>query len=315
MIKNTSNFFHAEQYHLTWVLVISLVLLIAFKLGLKMNIELENAILVIGILLGGVPHGAIDHIIQKKESLRTGHSFHLGVFYMAYLGVMGIYALFWLFLPIPSLVFFIVITAWHFGETDLFQVNFSHQIYRAIVYVFYGLWVILFLLISHLDSVEVILKSLPLQSVNGFLLLIQLNLKTIYWSFILFGLGIWIVQSLLNKRPEWFLLELLFFLILLSQIPLFIAFTLYFTGWHSLRSLHEIASFTGSKLNQRRFWLLTIPNTLLAILFLGILFLVWTKYYPLSSFILLVFILLSLLTLPHFIIMHRLYKFGENNLT
>jgi Brp/Blh family beta-carotene 15,15'-monooxygenase len=295
------------RVHILWVLALAILFLFLQLLGLRIPIPVQNWILILGILLGGIPHGAIDHIIRKEENRLDGKPFNLFRFYFQYLAAMGFYALIWYYFPVFSLILFILITAWHFGETDLFIDSYPNQFIRSGFYMIYGLWVILFLLFSHEKEVVDILHTLNIQSLNQINQILLGFQDWNYWVLIIIGLLLWVLNGVLLRNWSSNLLLQLGFLFILSFLSLAISFTLYFTAWHSLRSLNEIAHFLKKGISMKEFLSLFLPNTLLALLFLGGLYYYWIKSFPMGSFILLVFILLSLLTLPHFLIMHFLF--------
>ncbi|NJN35279.1 MAG: hypothetical protein HC817_14555, partial [Saprospiraceae bacterium] len=68
-------------------------------------------------------------------------------FLVQYLATMLCYALVWFFLPTCSLFFFILISAWHFGETDLEKVP-NTLLWRVAQFTL-GLLVLGFLLFTH----------------------------------------------------------------------------------------------------------------------------------------------------------------------
>ena len=104
----------------------------------------------------------------------------------------------------------------------------------------YGLWVILFLLFSHEKEVVNILHTLNIQSlnqINQFLLAYQ---DRNYWVLMIIGLLLWVLNGVFLRNWSSNLLLQLGFLFILSFLSLAISFTLYFTAWHSLRSLNEM---------------------------------------------------------------------------
>lgn len=295
------------RIHILWVITFALIFLGLQILGLNMPTQAQYWILMVGILIGGIPHGAIDHLIYEEESRLEGKSFNLYYFYFQYLTAMGVYALIWWFSPLFSLSLFIMMTAWHFGETDLFFETYPNKIIRSLFYMLYGLWVIAVLLASHKPEIESLFNSLGLTQLNPSLkgiLFFQYNGNGLLF---MEGLLLWLLSGLFFKNWSSTLLLQIAFVFILSFLPLALAFTLYFTAWHSLRSLKEISHFIKKGVSRIKFVQLLLPNTLLSLVFLGGLYYFWVKAFPLGSFILLVFVLLSLLTLPHFVIMHFLF--------
>ncbi|HAN30047.1 MAG TPA: hypothetical protein DCQ06_00480, partial [Myxococcales bacterium] len=76
--------------------------------------SLQFALLAFGMMVTGLPHGAVDHRVGVGA---------LGLrplkFYVAYLAIMATYAGLWFIWPSAGLVGFLVTSAWHFGEGDV----------------------------------------------------------------------------------------------------------------------------------------------------------------------------------------------------
>ena len=81
--------------------------------------SVEIAFFIFFALLMGIPHGALDHLVEHETALRQKKPFRLWAFVFKYLSTMFIYALAWYIFPTVSLLFFLMISAWHFGETDI----------------------------------------------------------------------------------------------------------------------------------------------------------------------------------------------------
>ncbi len=298
--------------HLVWMILISWIfILVQSTLKFTINHQIQNFILIAGILLGGVPHGAIDHIIQKEKNKLEGRTYQVFKFYAQYLLVMGIYGALWYLFPVLSLLIFLLITSWHFGETDLFEIKFKSDFFRSFYYVLYGLWLIAYLLVSHQKEVNLILETMNVPWLDRFLISILKIQETLLFYMVFVGIAIAAILMILKKNFSTTLFLSITFIFLLAWIPLYLAFTLYFTAWHSLRSLGQIGIYLKTKNTMLEILKLTLPNTLLAILFLIGLYYFWIQKYPSGSFVLLIFILLSLLTMPHFLIMHTVFTTSQ----
>ena len=75
----------------------------------------QLSLLIFGLLVVGIPHGALDHLTgfisnKKKISLK---------FIMIYLALMVPIFLLWYWFPVLGLIFFLIYSSWHFGQTDM----------------------------------------------------------------------------------------------------------------------------------------------------------------------------------------------------
>ena len=79
-----------------------------------LNLSSNNlAVLTFGLLIIGIPHGALDHlteILSKKNTINFKFIFY-------YLLMMVPILLIWFWVPTLGLVFFLIYSAWHFGQT------------------------------------------------------------------------------------------------------------------------------------------------------------------------------------------------------
>lgn len=78
-----------------------------------MDLGLALAILLIALL--GIPHGALDPVVAKRAGLMNSSMAGLG-FYTLYTLIAGVFVGLWLWLPLPSLLVFLLISAQHFGR-------------------------------------------------------------------------------------------------------------------------------------------------------------------------------------------------------
>jgi len=94
-----------------------------------MNSQVIGSIILISLF--GIPHGAIDNIIYLSSNEITRVRF-----YLIYIVTILIYCLFWWITPIVSLVFFLFLSSYHFGESQLVDYTFINK--KRIVYFFWG---------------------------------------------------------------------------------------------------------------------------------------------------------------------------------
>ena len=106
-----------------------LIILVAYSQPRLFSDYLAIPITIALITFLGIPHGAIDHIIyyqicRQNPSSRVNaqgsdRSIEIGKrlgFYWNYLLIMKVWAFSWYFCPTVTLVVFLAISAYHFGE-------------------------------------------------------------------------------------------------------------------------------------------------------------------------------------------------------
>ncbi|WP_169977502.1 Brp/Blh family beta-carotene 15,15'-dioxygenase [Tautonia rosea] len=70
----------------------------------------------VGLLVFGIPHGALDHRIPTESDRSPGG---LG-FLAGYLGAIAVVLMLWWIAPMAALIGFLVVAAFHFGQGDLY---------------------------------------------------------------------------------------------------------------------------------------------------------------------------------------------------
>jgi lycopene beta-cyclase len=254
-------------------------------------------ILIPGFLYVGIPHGALDHIlIARKEKT-------LLKFCFKYILIMGIYFIVWQFFPLLSLLFFILFSAFHFGESELEEGgwNISSLFLYTKAFVF-GLCILLFIIFTHhTESQEII--SLFNVNFTQSLRIFDISIYAVWIASISF-LYI-LIQSILSKKYAHF--GLLFLLVLGIKTPLILAFGLYFIFQHSLNAWGHLQH--GLKMDGFSLYKKALPFTISAIFFLcAMLFYNSVAVLNPNEFIATLFIFLSCISLPHFLLMHLFYK-------
>ena len=85
------------------------------------------------IILFGIPHGAIDNVLSLSESNLSKKKF-----YFLYLLSMVLYAILWFIAPIFSFIFFLFLSSYHFGESQLSNYNVKN-IFSKTIYLIWGI--------------------------------------------------------------------------------------------------------------------------------------------------------------------------------
>lgn len=266
------------------------------------------------LLASGIPHGALDHLIEQQRSIHSNQPFSMLFFMVKYLLLIAVYGLGWLVSPVLSLVVFLVISAWHFGETDLDNV--PDTIYWALARFTAGGLLLAFILLTHSAEVTPIVARIVEQD----------RLAMQVWAFldthattvlighatlllILIGLASWHRPAFIGG---WRLFRLAVVVVLTYPLPLLPAFILYFCGWHALSSFGTIQTYLKlPAYSLRSAWVLwgqAMPLTIAAFVFLAGCTFVWYKYVPTLDPVPCLFVLLSIITLPHIRVMHHINK-------
>lgn len=297
----------------TWLTVLlgfSLLIWQFFQGTLPQNIQVIFFVSV--ILLTGIPHGALDHLIQEATDKKLNKVYNIKKFLVKYLLIMICYALAWFWFSGVSLLIFLIISAWHFGETDLEKAPQNGLIW-SFTRLIYGFYILAFILLTHIEEVQPIVNKMVenQKSVLALWHFINLNVKQILyllgWSFV----TIFIVaqsEHLINfDKIRFFRLSLI--LISSAWLPLLPAFALYFGGWHALcafDNIHDYLRKDCPTLSFRLIYLKTLPFTFLAIVFLCAFVWYCNVYAHYCDPFPLLFIFISLITLPHLIIAHQM---------
>ena len=265
--------------------VISWVCMIILPELFAINIQLTLLLITVSII--GIPHGYFDFLIAKK--LFDNYKSWLIKFIFSYLSISLIYLMSWLYYSEIALIFFLIISTYHFGIEETEEIENKNYL---LIFLLGGTPIFIPILFhtSEVFSFFSILLNYNFQP-----LFVLNELKYIYVIlFLLF---------LINYKKLLFLYILL--LINFIFLPPLISFILYFCFHHSLR--HYLYSMSDPKiypnsLNLRKpalfFIILTITFTAIAIS----LMLELTTYTFQHVIIQYIFITLACLTLPHLIL-------------
>lgn len=268
-------------------------------------------IVVLSVFLIGIPHGAIDHVVSS-ELFGTGQNLkgHL-LFYGSYLIIMLLLGLIWIFIPVAGMIIFLIISIYHFGQADMEDFLISKK-KNPMWYIARGFFLIGLIVFSSPDVTYAIISTA--MNISSDLFYSMMPPRNLSLLIILLIYASFILSSVLKKEIQdikIFILEstVLVFLFLISG-PL-IGFALYFAIWHSSGHIVELQQFFESKnkeLSILQFYKLATPFTLISIL--GLIFLLYIQniFQVEDQFLTLMFILISVLTLPHMLIVDRMYS-------
>lgn len=283
--------------------------ILSFSDGVSAEVQLGICLVLITVV--GIPHGAIDHILFLKiNTVRPV------TFYGVYLLLMAGYLACWFAFPTASMVVFLVLSAYHFGESQLnAKLSLAPMLEKA-QYFFWGTSILsglifynhgeLTLLFSQSSDLLQLLAAFPL-SVHQVVLIVSTALTLL----------LFVRSYLAADQPREVVLKEIYSLAIIHVafyiLPLLPAFTLYFVVLHSAGVLLEEFSFLRSKVGHLTivgFIRQLLPYTLLSVV--GGALLVGLISYDLLqiSYAFLAIILISILTLPHSVVMNSFYSRG-----
>ena len=246
----------------------------------------------------GIPHGSVDHIIAFiNPNARKFDS--KPIFYLVYLSLIGINILIWWYSAYLGLLLFLIISCYHFGETQVLGYNSTdNKILNFVI----GANILLSLFLNNIVELQEILDVIPEFSnldLSGF--------DSVF--FLLVSVAILMI-SIINfdiKRKVPLYAEITILYMIFFHTDLLTSFALYFGFCHSLPML--MLEFNEFKTNNFiKFYLKTLPFTLVSIIFGFLLYQFNNDLLTNENLILFVFIVISSLTLPHVFIMKDFVK-------
>jgi lycopene beta-cyclase len=267
---------------------IPLMVSLFFLLCKQYELELINwSILAIGMILIGIPHGAMDHVLTIDE--RSGKS--LALFILGYMA-KGIFMLaIWIMSPLLGLIIFLLYSMWHFGQAEYEQEN----IHNPWLLFLRGFAVLSFILATHIPETNTIINALSIPSIPDTAGLLTSSLLS--ESSILLLLMTVFIQPRKSTILSTASLLIGIFLPLLQAFGVYFVFHHSFLGWNHLKK----------GLNKTHLELLEL-STPFSITAIGTLFLFFINTgYTLTGFAPLFFVLLSCLSFPHVLEMHTFY--------
>jgi Brp/Blh family beta-carotene 15,15'-monooxygenase len=254
-----------------------------------------------GILLCtvGIPHGSNDHLYRPDKS-----NFGMLKFLGVYLGTMFLYLGLWWIAPLLALILFFVISFHHFGQS-----NFENDSINYLPSWLWGIWVLVFPVLLHWNEASGIfqqmLSSNSLFTPSSFVdqsaiadfnwpLWVMISLAMLY----LLSLIIYERRNIIHYSGQ-FILITIWYLV----TPLLSGFIIFFCLWHALQSMRHQAMYfkqsAGGTLME--FLKAMLPFSLLALISFAVY--VYFRGFQIAE----AFILLSMITLPHVLVMHQLY--------
>jgi len=292
------------NFYLFIYIVCSYAITIIFQAYSNIPIDYQIIGSAILLLCIGIPHGTLDHLItykvQKTNKLK---------FYTYYLGTIVLFFLIWMIAPSLGFVLFLLISAFHFGETQLHFFFTKNTYISLFIYLNWGVTILFTLL--YYNNAELNQMTQLFEDTQVFLSVYDYDtLKPIFIASNLGSILSFVYLFYKNKMSSQSLLAELFFLAVIHLtsflFPFIICFTLFFIVLHSLPSIvHQFTFFKKFKkdFTKKELIQLMAPYSILSISMSAILIALSHLNYIPISIPLISLIVISAITLPHTFVM------------
>ncbi|MHA8092780.1 Brp/Blh family beta-carotene 15,15'-dioxygenase [Aquirufa regiilacus] len=271
---------------------LSLGYLLVISLWKTMPVQVEWGFCLLLLATLGIPHGAADHLLAQKLASQANKTFGIFSFLGKYLLVMLLYGSLWYVSPLLSFLIFIAISVFHFGDLEtsgkqnlhLSRIQYYLSLVRSMIL---GTGILGFILSQNAQEVSRILQNFDLGVVISF----DALPVSFYILCILVGY---------QKDHKTYFIHTAITLLIGTYLPILPAFICYFAGCHAVYSLKVLS--TSLEINLTTLYKRLIPFTCLALV-MGT---IYVGFVSEEKWLAHAFIYLSILTMPHFILMHQI---------
>ncbi|SFN79134.1 beta-carotene 15,15'-monooxygenase, Brp/Blh family [Algoriphagus ornithinivorans] len=261
---------------------------------------LDYGIFLLILLTAGIPHGAIDHLTSNPHTNQKS----LIRFLINYLSLIAAYLLIWYIVPKIALSAFLLMSAYHFGQTHFIKREFvNNRLLNFLLYCSRGLLMLSVILFGDFEMTQSILA--PILDVEGF------------YDYQILIISVFLISSLSTQLylkigfSKADLIDLTVLPILLYFSPLLVSFIIYFGFWHAVpsmmveyRFLEKFPKFRGFK----KFLIQLLPFSILSFIGIGLILFLGLRFLESQELLLLFFVLISLISFPHILYMDNFFK-------
>lgn len=270
-------------------------------------------ILAAAMILIGIPHGAIDHIVSSKiYDLKFNIRDQLK-FYIPYLLLMLLMAVIWFINGLAGFLLFALITIYHFGQADIDHIPIPENLKTAMM-ISRGIMILaLIIFFDTAYTIPIISSATGVHQVTigwleqyalpaGSILFLQHPLLMVVCA-LQFGPT--------SKHSLWLAVvdSALIFILFAFSDPI-IGFSIYFALWHSMGHVQEMKDFftnMDENLSYWKFYKLAAPFTIISGIGLWAIYQINQALGIEDQMVALLFILISVLTLPHVFVVQKMY--------
>lgn len=291
------------------------IALIAIVFSLQViPVSIANITSIILIVTIGLMHGATDHILYVNSDEASFKSKIPKPFIVKYLLILIFMGLVWLILPSLAIVFFVTVSAYHFGQTQLQYITLPESsIHKKLLYLTWGILILALIVLLNLnESKSLINSAIPSLDLSW--------LNTLLSKYIIMGSGliflivyVFLLKHITLKSMLFEIIEILILSVLAHQSNLIITFGIFFGLWHALRAsqvqIHKIN--TVQDYSVKIFIKESLPFTLISIFGISLMLLIATFFEASIQVEMLFLVAISMLTLPHMFIYERFYNYFD----
>lgn len=274
--------------------------------------EIRFWVLGLVILVIGMPHGALDHIIAFKAFDQPKNLKNQAIFYGSYLGIMLLYGIFWILFPFTGFMIFLLMTLYHFGQADAERFAFDGWAKHGLLYA-RGITVVGLILFSS----DPYYSSSIIEEVTGFSIaahvfqFIQPALLSLILAMV-YPVLYTIIVGFKNKAllGSLFSLDAITVPLLFYYCDPIFAFSVYFGCWHAFNHTKTMLNYLenhGMEVSFGWFYKNTFLYSVISYAGLIALYFVLQAFGNEELLVALLFILISVLTLPHMFVVEKMY--------
>jgi len=297
-----------------FLLILGFGIVVLGRFFQPISAHMQVILLLVGVVSLGIPHGAADLLVASTNATESQREFSPFRFFTLYLGLLTAFALMLWFFPALTSILFLLLSAYHFGETDLNQFKTESLIGKVFV-TSYGLVILSVILLCHFEELQPLVQQFGF-SVKNLALLSWIG-EYRFMLMALFG-SIFVICTFMFMRKkdstkanqdQFFLPRLACLVFLLANMPMLLGFTFYFVMWHSVLSLKNIVFYLRQRKGFSQFSIVSkmFFYSLLAIAGIGVFGFVSYKFMDNSSLLSYLFAGLAVLTVPHLVVMQEMY--------
>jgi len=278
--------------------------------------------LALSVLLFGLPHGAVDHLVALGLAKRALQPVPLAVVLTLYTTIAAGVCIFWIAYPLLAAIGFLALTVYHWGKADLAFEQFRNPksslagkgISRFTHGLLRGLLPIGLPLVAHPESASAFMNA----CMNWFQADADFDYALVRVPLLVFICTLWLLDTIrifqtitpVNQRDShWLIFENIGLAIFFVIVPPLAAVGLYFSGWHGYRHVLRLRACRecgqegsrGAQITKNgRFARQALPFTLVALAAVpGLAWFLTAQAADPKSWVALYLVLISALTLPH----------------